>query len=178
MVKNNPIVKEIEERGDKILVLGHARHGKDTVADLLGNTLNASKFCLQEFLYDRLQAYMKRRGLGPYQGMEHAYQDRVWEREKWFYEIQQYNAINPARLAKKLLEVSNIYVGVRCARELAACIEQNLFTHILWVDASERLPPEPTSSMTISFDPSVMRLISNNGAEADLPDIIRQNLNY
>jgi len=53
---------------------------------------------------------------------------------------------------------------MRCDEEYEASRE--LFDHVIWIDASERLGDEP--SMKIKFDPQTMIQINNNGTKDDL----------
>jgi hypothetical protein len=151
----------------KILILGWARHGKDTVAEILrdvhGYTFaSSSMFCAEEVC----RPAMAELGI-TYDTLEECYADRVNHRATWYEAIKAYNAEDPARLAKGILESGDLYVGMRSAYEFAEA--RKLFSHIWWVDASGRgLPPEPRDSMDIDFEEDEFTLISNNGTLEDL----------
>lgn len=144
-----------------VLVLGHARHGKDTVAKILCDSMNwsymsSSEFCLDEIIFPVL---------GPrygYATKQECFDDRGNHREEWKRLISVYNAKDPTRLAQQLLEKHNVYVGMRCVVEFAACVKKQLFDLILWVDASKRVPAVDPS-MAIAYDPFMMHKIDNNG---------------
>jgi hypothetical protein len=151
----------------KILILGWARHGKDTVAEILRDRhgfkfASSSMFAAESIVRPGLAA----RGI-VYDSLEECYEDRVNHRAAWFDLIKEWNAEDPAALAKGILEVGDIYVGMRSAYEFAEA--RKLFDHIWWVDASGRgLPPEDRSSNDIDFEEDTMTFINNNGSLEDL----------
>ena len=133
----------------KILIIGYGRHGKDTVAEMLRDNLgmkftSSSQACSDYFIFDRLK---DRYG---YSTSQECFDDRHNHRTEWFQLIQEYNSKDKTRLARNILEHNHIYVGMRCERELEACNRAKIFDHIVWVDASKRLPPESTDSNTIT----------------------------
>lgn len=151
----------------KILILGWARHGKDTVAEILRDRhgykfASSSMFAAESIVRPGLAA----RGI-TYDSLEECYEDRVNHRAAWFDLIKEWNATDPAALAKGILAVGDIYVGMRSSYEFAEA--RKLFDQLWWVDASERgLPPEPRDSNDIDFEPEAMRYIDNNGSLIDL----------
>lgn len=152
----------------KLLVIGHARHGKDTVAELLrdrhGLTFQSSSFFAAEQV---CRPYMAERGV-VYRTFDECYADRVNHRAAWHDAIVEFNRADPALLAKEILKVANVYVGMRSHREYLAA--RDLFDAVLWVDASQRMPPEPATSMNIPFDDDMI-VIDNN---ADLHSLQRE----
>ena len=149
----------------KLLILGHARHGKDTAAEYLRDAHELSFRSSSLFLAQTVvRPALAERGL-TYPDLEACYADRVNHRALWRELIEDYNAHDPARLAKAILAVSDCYVGMRTAREYEA--SRPLFDAVLWIDASARsLPPEGRDSMTIDFDPARMIRIDNGGTVA------------
>lgn len=148
----------------KILILGHARHGKDTVADMLlakfgMERADSSRRAAEIFLFEKLSPKYG------YKCLEEAYQDRVNHRAEWFNEIAEYNTPDKTRLARDILASSDVYVGMRSRTEVDACIAANIFDSIWWVDASKRLPLEDASSFDIDF--SVADIILDNNADED-----------
>lgn len=102
-----------------------------------------------------------------YETPEECYADRHNWRAAWYDAITAYNAEDPSRLCKAILAEADCYVGMRSNREYVASAP--LFGAILWVDAGGRgLPPEPTDSMDIPYDPARMFYIDNNGTLDDL----------
>lgn len=146
----------------KLLILGHARHGKDTAAEHLrdahGIAFRSSSLFLAEAV---VRPELERRGL-TYPDLDACYADRVNHRALWREIIEDYNRDDAARLAKAILAVSDCYVGMRMPREFST--SRALFDAVLWIDASGRgLPPEGADSMGITFDPAWMIRIDNGG---------------
>jgi hypothetical protein len=151
----------------KLLVVGHARHGKDTVAELLRDRHGLSFLSSSFFAAEAVcRPYLAVRGI-VYPTLDECYADRVNHRAEWHDAITEFNRDDPARLTKAILKVANVYVGMRSDREYH--VARDLFDAVLWVDASGRgLPPEPTSSMNITYDPGTMITVDNNHDLASL----------
>jgi hypothetical protein len=151
----------------KILILGYARHGKDTVAEILRDDYAYRFVSSSMFVGERVcRPYLEARGI-TYASMDECFADRVNHRAAWHTAIAEWNQADPTRLAQELFEVADIYVGMRSAREYQAT--KHLFDEIWWVDASGRgLPPEDKSSMNIVYEPDHMRWIDNNHTLARL----------
>lgn len=138
----------------KILVIGQARHGKDTVAELIAEKTgmafkSSSLAALEIFLFDELNRLRQWDGLKPYANHEEAYADRVNLRQLWYDLIADYNKLDAARLTKDILAKHDIYVGMRNIRELKAT--RHLFDWIIWIDAYERLGnTEGPESLTLT----------------------------
>lgn len=146
----------------KLLILGHARHGKDTAAEYLnvrhGISFASSSLFLAETV---IRPALAGRGMF-YDSLADCYADRVNHRALWRELIEDFNRDDPARLAREILAQADCYVGMRMAREFWA--SRALFDAILWIDASARgLPPEGRESMDITFDPAWMIRIDNGG---------------
>jgi hypothetical protein len=147
----------------KYLILGHGRHGKDTVAEILRDVYgisfqSSSRAACEIFIYEELSR------LYDYKDIEECYDDRINHREEWKFLITNYNPpSDKGRLCKQILENNDCYVGMRCQLEYEAV--KHLFDVVFWVDALKRLPPDPT--MTIARDESMV-VIDNNGREDQL----------
>jgi len=152
----------------KLLIIGHARHGKDTVAEMIRDTYgynfkSSSEASLDIFLYDVLNKKYKMNYLTRGQ----AFRDRVNFRKIWHDEICEYNKDDKARLAKDIMSKNNIYVGMRSSVEIQACIDQGVFDLIIGV-YDPRKALEETDSFDISvFEESDIVLI-NSGTLDDL----------
>jgi hypothetical protein len=147
----------------KLLILGHGRHGKDTVAEYLakhGFTFqSSSRAACEIFLYDLLKPHYG------YQSIEQCYEDRHNHRALWYQLICEYNETDPCRLAREILKTSDIYVGMRDRKEVETCITQGLFDLIIWVERD--LPLEDSSSFNI--DKSITDItIGNTGSLQEL----------
>lgn len=146
----------------KLLIVGSARHGKDTLAELLNEEFgytfeSSSQSAANIFLYDALKDKYG------YKNPEECFEDRVNHREEWYLAICEYNKDDRARLAKGILERSDCYVGMRDIDEIEECLRQGIFDLIIWVDASERLPKEDASSFNIDRSCADI-IIENNGS--------------
>lgn len=145
----------------KLLVIGNARHGKDTLAELLRDQIglifqSSSQAAAEIFIYDELK---EKYG---YKTPEECFEDRMNHRPEWYQMICDYNKDDRAKLAKGILERSDCYVGMRDRDEIKECIRQELFDLIIWVDASKRLPLESSDSFNIDQSCADI-IVENNG---------------
>jgi len=145
----------------KVLILGNARHGKDTLAELFNQYfgltfMSSSQASADFFLYNQLKDKYG------YTSSEECFEDRVNHREEWYQAICNYNKDNRARLAQDILSRSDCYVGMRDKEEFNECVKQKLFDLIIWVDASKRLPLEPGTSFNINMSDADI-IVENNG---------------
>lgn len=127
----------------KLLVIGFAQHGKDTVAHRIAQRLNLACASSSE-VAGRVCVYPALQPKYGYKTFQECFEDRVNHRPEWFSLIAAYNAQNPARLVWEILSRYDIYIGLRSRREFKAA--RSLFDHVLWVDASQRKPKEPSTS--------------------------------
>jgi dephospho-CoA kinase len=132
----------------KLCILGSARWGKDTFAEILNEEFgytfeSSSQSAANIFLYDLLKDKYG------YTTPEECFEDRVNHRQEWYEAICEYNKDDKAKLAKGILERSDTYVGMRDRAEIDECMKQGIFDLIIWVDASGRLPMEDASSFNI-----------------------------
>jgi hypothetical protein len=145
-----------------ILIIGHGRHGKDTVAEFFNSRFglkykSSSLACAEIFIYDLLK---EKYG---YSTFDECYNDRSNHRKEWYELIVEYNSKDKTRLAREVLSNgTSCYVGMRDRDEVIACTSQNLFDLIIWVDAGERLPLESSESFNITKDLADI-VIDNNG---------------
>ena len=149
----------------KILILGYARHGKDTVAEMLHRKygfrfMSSSEFVGREIIWETW-------GKTRYHSFEAMFADRVNWRKQWMEMISLYNTPDKAKTARTMLERGyDMYVGMRRYDELEA--SRDLFDYVIWVDRSEHLPPE-TGSMDITRDNARPDfVVDNNGTLEDL----------
>lgn len=148
----------------RILILGYARSGKDTFAEMFCKTMSRTKGLSLTFRSSSLfacekvvlPAFREKVEAGDwftpdYNSVQECYEDRGNYRAFWYEAIKEYNAADGARLAKELLAESDIYVGMRNIAEFKACVAQGVFDLIIWVDATSRVLVEDSSSMTITL---------------------------
>lgn len=140
----------------KLMVMGYARHGKDTFCDFSGLKFESSSmFCAEKVILPVL---------GPKYGYKNALQcyiDRDNHRPEWHELIYQYNQPDLTRLSREIFAENDIYCGIRKREEFLAAREAGLFDLAIWVDASERLPPESAESINVSKNDADI-IIENN----------------
>lgn len=148
----------------KILILGHGRHGKDTVAEIIRAKYgikfdSSSKAVAKIFIFDALKDKYG------YKTFEECFNDRGNHRKEWHDLIVEYNKEDKGRLAKEILKENNCYVGMRSDEEFKATRE--LFDLVIGVYNS-RVPEENKESFDIDFWKSCDVVIPNEGTIADL----------
>lgn len=151
-----------------LLIIGPARHGKDTLAEILKehfgiSFISSSQACADIFIYNELKDKYG------YKTPEECFEDRVNHRPEWYQMICDYNKDDRAKLAKEILKYNNTYVGMRDWEEIVECKKQNLFDLIIWVDASERLPEESSDSFNITKKDADI-IIENNTTLEDFKE--------
>lgn len=170
-VCDDPVPPVYKPQRKRILILGHGRHGKDTVAEMLAKLtgltfMSSSWFAASRILYPAMS--------DEYENVDACFADRSNKRVKCFELIKAYNSPDATRLATELLEEADIYVGMRSNAEYQACMQKGLFDLVLWVDASHRAPLESVTSFNINYDPAKMIKIDNNGGK----DMLDYELRY
>lgn len=149
----------------KLLIIGHGRHGKDTVAELFRTHFgyiweSSSKAAARLFLYEQMKAKYN------YSTFEECYEDRHLHRQEWFKAILDYNKDDRARLAKYIMTTSNLYCGMRSREELSKCRSDGLFELVIWVDASKRgLLSEGLDSMDLKKEDA--DIVLDNGGNLE-----------
>jgi len=144
-----------------LLVIGHARHGKDTVCEILQEKHNlsfksSSLFCAELFIFNELKDKYG------YKNVEQCYLDRHNHRTEWYTLINNYCTPDLARLGKEIFNKYHIYCGLRNKKEFHAMRNAQVFNYAIWVDRSEHLPLEDLSSM--SLEPWMANFVlDNNG---------------
>ena len=160
----------------KLLVIGHGRHGKDTVCEILRDKYgysfeSSSKFCSQLFIYDDLKDKYG------YANEEECYADRHNHRAEWYNAICDYNSGDGARLGRAIFDTHTIYCGLRNKREYFAMKNTGVFDYAIWVDRSDHLPLESTDSMSLE-QWMADYTIDNNGTLEELEFNVSNLINY
>lgn len=147
----------------RLMILGHAQHGKDTFANILcDSAVSSSRVALEVFLRDALE---KNHGL-KYPDIEAAYEDRVNHRSAWFNAIAAYNADDPTRLMKQVFDRSPVYIGCRSHREFSIGRDEGVFDLSIWVTDHRKDLERASSMQLLSRDADIV--VENNGTIADL----------
>lgn len=166
----------------KLIIVGHAEHGKDTVAEMLkyyfGLKYRGSSIMAAElFIFDALKDRFK------YTTPLECYNDRMSPemRTIWHDMIKDYNKDDKARLCKEIFKTADAYLGMRCREELAASKllkdENGNTPLVIWVDAIGRKPMESENSCTITMDQADI-VINNNRDRAALASMVRNQLRH
>ncbi len=152
-------------RKPKLLIIGHGRHGKDTVAEILRDTYGLSFKSSSEWA--GLKAVWPMWGKDRYASFSDMYNDRHNYRQVWKNLIKAYNTPNLTKTSSGMLnEGFDIYVGMRDRDEFEA--SKHLFDEIVWVDADDRLPNTHTPEMELTKEDATWT-VDNNMSEKDLP---------
>lgn len=183
----------------RIIVMGHGRHGKDTVCELLREShdlrfTSSSLFCAQTVIPEAVETAWQEhydaeleegKGQTLPQGIPHVQWDaethfanRHDHRAFWFEAIAAFNEPDPTRLARAIFEENDVYCGLRRQEELNAIKSSEDFEDVVtvWVDASDRLPPEDESSCTVG--PCMCDYkIDNNGSLGGLTTQVEELMN-
>lgn len=161
----------------KLLIIGHARHGKDTVAEKIRDKMglgftSSSLFVANECIWPNW-------GRERYGTFGEMFADRIYCRKIWADLISAYNTPDKTRTAATMFSRGfDMYVGMRRRDEFTACREAKLFDHVIWVDASKRLPPESADSMELVAS-DADTCVDNNGSMETLDffvDLLRPEI--
>ena len=147
-VLNSPNLAKPDHRTlPKILIVGPGRCGKDSLGEFIhkhskhtyaGST---SKF-LAKYVARKFQIFE-----------EQAYSLRHEHRQQWFEIGNAIRESNHGKLQKEALDVGNVVAGIRDFREAAWACYNEIYDHIIWIDAD--VEPDPTLTFT-SHDIAVM----------------------
>lgn len=156
----------------RLLIIGHAQHGKDTVAEMIeelfdysfkSSSIAASEIFLYEALKDKYG----------YANPIECFKDRVNHRKEWHDLICEYNREDKARLAKVILSKVDIYVGMRSNVEVEECQHQGLFDYILGV-YDYRKSEEHKGSFDINLWEKSDLIIPNSQGLYELKERVRK----
>lgn len=156
----------------KIVLVGHGRHGKDTVAELLAmfygmSFRSSSEFCAEHVVFPVLKHEFG------YKTVEECFNDRHKHRKRWYTLIADYCAEDPTRLGREIFKEYDIYCGLRNKREFIFMKNAGVFDIAIWVDRSEHVKKESKESNNI--EPWMADfIIDNNGSVDDLTLGVKQ----
>jgi len=150
----------------KLLIIGHGRHGKDTVCEILKEKYNytfrsSSDFCAEHLIFPLLKDTYN------YSSVEECFNDRHNHRDEWYNIIHNYCKTDNTKLGKEIFKENDIYCGLRNKAEFHAMRNTHIFDYSIWVDRSDHLPLEDKKSMTLEIWMADY-VIDNNGSLADL----------
>lgn len=142
----------------KLLIIGHAGSGKDTVCEYLAakhgyDFVSTSFVVAREVIYPSLSHR--------YETVEQCYEDRSNNRKEWFDIIKAHNTPDSTNLARKILETNDIYCGMRNCSEVQACKDAGLFDVVIWIHRTG-IPEESEESCTVTNVDSDYTLVNDS----------------
>lgn len=157
----------------KIFVIGHGRHGKDTVGEIIqeicGLTFESSSmFCAEHVV----TPWLEKLGI-TYDSLDECYEDRVNHRMEWYDAIRDFNKEDESKLSAAIFNKYDMYVGIRSRVEFLAA--RHLSDLSIWVEASTRVPQVDPTCKILSTDCDI--IIDNNGTEEELREKMVRLLN-
>lgn len=150
----------------RLLIIGHGRHGKDAVAELLRDNYGL-KF-KSSSLFVGEEAIWPMWGSERYNTFQEMYDDRHTDNNRavWKGLIKAYNTPDLTRTAREMyMQGFDMYVGMRDREEFEAGRKAGLFDLVIWVDACDRKPL--TEDLDLNKDDADY-VIDNNGPQSDL----------
>lgn len=156
----------------KLLIIGYARHGKDTVAELIKDKMNLH--------FESSSVFVGKRCIWPVWGKERyktfddMFKDRINNRKIWANLISAYNTPDKCRTAREMITSGcDMYVGMRMRDEFEACKKEEMFDYVIWVDALKRHPKEDFSSNELTSNDADF-FIDNNRDISELEQQIKE----
>ncbi len=155
----------------KLFIIGHGRHGKDTVGEIVkkqyGLTFESSSFfCAEKVVRPWLE---KHRGI-TYSSLDLCYEDRLNYRMEWYTAIKEYNTPDLSRLSRTIFDKHDMYVGIRDREEF---LTSKKFSDLaIWVDASERVDFVDPTCKILKSDCDV--IVENNQTEKELEEKVHR----
>lgn len=151
----------------KIMIMGHARHGKDTACEILQRVYGLDFESSSRFIADRIiqgTPFYLDQG---YSSPDEAFEDRGNHRQAWYELISAFNTPDKSALGSALFAEYDIYCGVRSAEEYWALRNREVFDVAIWISAEDRVPPEASNSCTVAPWMADF-MVYNNQSEAEL----------
>lgn len=150
----------------KLLIIGHGRHGKDTVCEILKDKhsfsfVSSSYYLAQHVMWPILK--------DRYENVEECYNDRHNHRKLWADTIDNVGLVD---IMKSIITEYDIYCGLRNVDDFYTVKEQGVFDIIVGVDASKRIEyRDPTFKIPLEESDVI---IDNNGTPEELIENIDQ----
>lgn len=151
-------------RDTKIMIVGHARHGKDEVANMLKSYMrfqSATEVVCKELIFKKLKEQYN------YSTWKECLADKESHRVEWKHLIDLYCNDNKTKLIELVFRTSDIYCGLRNVEQLMAAKDKKLMDYIIYVDGSRRMPLEAPELFNITKE-HADTVIDNNGSKFDL----------
>lgn len=160
------LLNRAKNKTPRIIVMGHARHGKDTVCEILRDSHGLSFQSASMIAADHIMFPLLKDKYG-YKTVRACFDDRENHRAEWYEGIRDFNRPDATSLAQVIFDESDIYCGLRHEEEYAAIMEAGMADMVIWVDASKRCPMEDASSITVKSSMADI-VVTNNGTVSEL----------
>lgn len=154
-----------------LLIIGHARHGKDTTAEMISE-LTGYKFESSSMAAARIFIFDALKEKYGYKDFNECFEDRVNRRKEWYDLICAFNEKDKSSLAKEIMKESNIYVGMRSDEECEKCLQDQVFDIVIAV-FDPRKPLESKDSFNIDIFRKADFIILNNGTLEQLKNKVQ-----
>lgn len=144
-----------------IIVMGHRQHGKGTFCEYAEKafgieSISSSMMAANLFLFEQLKDKYG------YTTVEECFNDRDDKRAEWYEAILAFNTPDLTALGTAIFNEYPIYDGIRAKPEFDELKAKGLVDLVIWIDASKRMPLEPSTSITVTKDDADL-IIDNNG---------------
>ena len=126
----------------RIMVVGHGRHGKDTVAEILATELKLRLQGSTSYAVIPLLSYALE-GTTTIDDQELCYAGRHDNRKYWYDFCNMLRVIDPLMLIKLVLSRSDIIIGTRSKIEFTAALDYFKPFNVIWVQR-RGFPDDPT----------------------------------
>ena len=158
-----------------IMILGHADHGKTTIAKQVVALKPEIKFIdSSQFAMDSC-VLPEAKKLVPDITIDDIKKFKPLMREFMCWAIKKYCVDDRAKLGKDIFEQSDMYVGCRSQDEYQAQIDAGLIDLTFYVKNINKVENDP--SMEIGFDPFTMILLQNDGKTDRCAEVIIEESN-
>ena len=119
----------------RIVIIGPARHGKDTFAMLMQAASDWTFESSTNWVADKfVRNYLAAKGIN-YGCLQACIDDRVNHRDLWYQACREYVKDDKSAIAEGIFAEHDIYVGIRGADELEAAAADA----VIWVEAPNRI---------------------------------------
>lgn len=153
----------------KLLIIGETGHGKDELCKILADHFGY-RFASASMIACELVVFEKLKEKYDYATIEDCHADRRNHISDWVDIIAEYNAEDGAALARQVMQVSDIYCGVRKRSEFNAMLEAKLFDCIIYIDATKRLGKPEQAYVELTAEDAHFTIDNN----ADIKQLIQK----